>query len=336
MSDVATQVVVVLVLVVVSLAATTLARRLLDTVDKAHDADLAFFRAGYAGSEVARRELAERLEDSGNRLEELRTAWDRERAAAVYAANRSEVLEQEVMELRDRAVAAGRPAGGATGQPGGEIESLFDDAVPRYLDAEEALFRHAIEAHGKIVATRIASLALPYREIPALLDALTAAEVDAFLASAELFLSRARGFELRTRLFATSESARHAAGTLDAHGLLDGCDEQFRHAAPVLVHRYGHAAVEELVARLRHCAVLARSGARPVVRVSSTDGVAVVRRLLTEAGADASARCEVDRTLLAGVVVDSELGYVDLSLRQLVTTSAWDGGQPGLGRLVST
>ncbi|NTW41740.1 MAG: hypothetical protein HGA44_17980, partial [Cellulomonadaceae bacterium] len=117
MSDVATQVVVVLVLVVVSLAATTLARRLLDTVDKAHDADLAFFRAGYAGSEAARRELAERLEDSGDRLEELRTAWDRERAAAVYAANRSEVLEQEVMELRDRAVAAGRPAGGATGQP---------------------------------------------------------------------------------------------------------------------------------------------------------------------------------------------------------------------------
>jgi hypothetical protein len=336
MSDMATQLVVVLVLVVVSLAATGLARRLLGTVDRAHDADLAFFRAGYAGSETARRELAEQLKDARDRLEELRTTLDRERAAAVYAANRSEVLEQEVMVLRDRAIVAGRPAGGGAGQPGGEIESLFDDAVPRYLDAEEALFRQAIETHGKIVATRIASLALPYREIPALLDALNPAEVDAFLDSAELFLSRVRGFELRSRLFAASDSARQAAGVLDALGVLAGCDEQFRHAAPVLVHRYGYAAVEELVARLRRCSLLARSGARPVVRVSSNDGVTVVRQLLVEAGVDASARFEVDRNLLAGVVIDSELGYVDLSLRQLVTTSAWDGGQPGLGRLVST
>jgi len=336
MNDVTTQLVVVLVLVVVSLAATALVRRLLGTVDRAHDADLAFFRAGYLGTEAARRELAEQLDDARHRLEELRTAWDRERAAAVYAANRSEVLEHEVMVLRDRAVVAARPAGGAAGQPGGEIESLFDDAVPRYLDAEEALFRQAIETHRAIVATRIASLALPYREIPALLDALTPAEVDTFLASAELFLARVSGFELRTRLFATSDSARAAAGMLDALGLLAGCDEQFRHAAPVLVHRYRHAAVEDLVARLRRCALLARSGARPVVRVSSNDGVTVVRQLLAEAGIDASARCEVDRNLLAGVVIDSELGYVDLSLRQLVTTSAWDGGQPGLGRVVST
>jgi hypothetical protein len=334
--DVATQLVVVLVLVVLSLAATALTRRLLDTVDRAHDGDLAFFRAGYAGSEATRRELAKQLEDTRDRLEELRTAWDRERAAAVYAANRSEVLEQEVMVLRDRALEAARPAGGGAGQPGGEIESLFDDAVPRYLNAEESLFRQAIETHGKIVATRIASLALPYREIPALLDALTPAEVDAFLVSAELFLARVRGFELRTRLFATSDSARQAAGVLDKLELLAGCDEQFRHAAPVLVHRYGYAAVEDLVARLRRCARFARSGARPVVRVSSNDGVAVVRRLLAEAGVDASARFEVDRNLLAGVVVDSELGYVDLSLRQLVTTSAWDGGAPGLRRLVRT
>lgn len=334
MDDLTTQLVVVLVLGLVSFAATGLARRLLRTVDDAHDADLAFFRAGYGDAVTARRELEDRLAEAQERVEELATAVERERAAAVYAANRAEVLEQEVLELRERAVAAGRPVGGATGQPSGQLESLFDQ-VPRYLDAEEALFRQAIETHRRIVDTRIASLALPYREIPALLAALTPQDVDSYVASAELFLSRARSFDLRSGLFATSGSARQAGEALDRLGLLDGCDEQFRHSAPVLVHRYTYAAVEDLVDRLRRCAALARSGARPVVRVSSNDGVEVVRRLLADAGADAAARCEVDRRLLAGVVVDSELSYVDLSLRQLVTTSAWDGGQPGVGRLVS-
>jgi hypothetical protein len=334
MNDLTTQLVLVLVLGVLVLAATAVARRLLHTVDQAHDADLAFYRAGYADATAARRGLEARLAAAEEQVAELQDACERERAAAVYAANRAEVLEQETLELRERAVVAGRPVGGATGQPVGQIESLFDE-VPRFLDAEEALFRQAIETHRKIVDTRIASLALPYREIPALLAALTPVEVDAYVTSAETFLTRVRAFDLRTRLFGASESPAQAAAELDRLGLLDGCDEQFRHSAPVLVHRYGHAAVEDLVDRLRRCAALARSGARPVVRVSSQDGVAVVRRLLADAGADAAARCEVDRRLLAGVVVDSELSYVDLSLRRLVTTSAWDGGQPGLGRLVS-
>ncbi|NYI59877.1 hypothetical protein [Cellulomonas soli] len=335
MSDLTTQLVVVLVLAVTALAATGLARRLLHTVDRAHDADLAFFRAGYAGASTAQRELTQQLEDALARLEEAQQAGERERAAAVYAANRAEVLEQEVHGLRERAVVAGRVVGGVAGQSGAELESLFDDLVPRYLDAEEALFREAIETHQRIVDTRIASLALPFREIPALLAALTLPEVDSYLASAELFLSRARDFGLRTRVFARSASPREAGELLAGLGLLAGCDEQFRHSAPVLVHRYGHADVEDLVDRLRRCAQLARSGARPVVRVPSSDGLPAVRRLLADAGADAAARCEVDRHLLAGVVVDSELGYVDLSLRQLATTSAWDGGHPGLMRQVS-
>ena len=335
MGEVTTQLVVVLVLAVTSLAATVLARRLLHTVDRTHDADLAFFRAGYADATAAQRELTRQLDEALGRLEEARTAAERERAAAVYAANRAETLEQEVHGLRERAVVAGRVVGGAAGQPAVELESLFDDLVPRYLDDEEALFREAIDTHQRIVTTRIASLALPYREIPALLASLSPQEVESYLASAELFLSRARDFGLRTRLFGASASPRQAGDVLDRLGLLAGCDEQFRHSAPVLVHRYSHVAVEDLVDRLRRCAQLARSGARPLVRVPSSDGVATVRRLLAEAGADAAARCEVDRHLLAGVVVDSELGYVDLSLRQLATTSAWEGGHPGLARQVS-
>jgi hypothetical protein len=334
MGDVTTQLVVVLVVALTSLAATAVARRLLHTVDRAHDGDLAFYRAGYTRAEAARRELGEQLEQTRSELEEARTARDRERAAAVYAAHRAETFEAELHGLRDRAVAAGR-GGAAAGQPGAvELESLFDDLVPRYLDDEEALFREAIETHQRIVATRIASLALPYREIPALLSALSPAEVESYLDSAELFLGRAREFTLRTRLFATSGSPREAAEVLDRWGLLDGCDAQFRHSAPVLVHRYGHGAVEDLVDRLRRCARLAASGARPLVTVPSSDGVDTVRRLLAEAGAGAAARCEVDRHLLAGVVIDSELGYVDLSLRRLATTSAWDGGHPGLARQV--
>ncbi|WP_448631571.1 hypothetical protein [Cellulomonas soli] len=335
MGEVTTQLLVVLVLAVTCLAATATARRLLHTVDRTHDADLAFYRAGYTGAAAAQRELTDRLEQAVTELEEARSAAERERAAAVFAANRAETLEQEVQDLREHAMAAGRVVGGAAGQTAVDLESLFDDLVPRYLDDEEALFREAIETHQRIVATRIASLALPYREIPALLAALSGDEIDSYLASAELFLGRVRDFGLRTRLFAASASAHEAGAVLDRLGVLAGCDAQFRHSAPVLVHRYSHVAVEDLLDRLRRCAQLARSGSRPLVRVPSSDGVATVRRLLAEAGADPAARCEVDRHLLAGVVVDSELGYVDLSLRQLATTSAWDGGHPGLTRQVS-
>ncbi|MGN8246645.1 hypothetical protein ACTHAM_000309 [Cellulomonas soli] len=335
MGDLTTQLVVVLVLAVTSVASTAVARRLLHTVDRTHDADLAFFRAGYTSASAAQRDLTRQLEVALAELDEARSAGERERAAAVFASNRAETLEEQVRDLREHAVAAGRAVGGVAGQSAVELESLFDDLVPRYLDDEESLFREAIDTHQRIVATRIASLALPYREIPALLAALTPREVDSYLGSAELFLARARDFGLRTRLFATSTSPAEAGAVLDRLDLLAGCDEQFRHSAPVLVHRYSHVAVEDLVDRLRRCAQLARSGARPVVRVPSSDGVDTVRRLLAEAGADPAARCEVDRHLLAGVVVDSELGYVDLSLRQLATTSAWDGGHPGLTRQVS-